>query len=494
MFTVIQSPTTEIMLLEPQNNFTTTSNNVNFKYRYLSSIPNPASCTLNVQKNYVWYAQFINSSVANNTTVMASLGNLPYSNYNWQVSCVTGSTFVVSEDRSFAVAQPSQQTYNLTVWFYEGGTARGSQNGLLPGQTAQINATSLQGYVFANWTINYGTCQIGNAYVSLTNVTMGSSNCEVTAYFRPVQQQTYNLTVQYSAGGTASGSRTGLLPGQQTRINATASSGYVFVAWVKSGSCTVTNLSSRDTYVAMGSTNCVLLATFKPATPSANYTLGLSVYPTASGTVTGYSGNIPYGAVMPISATASQGYKFISWSVLDNSNCVINDQKVAATYVKVKSNCIVRANFDKGYTLALSVSPANSGTVKGYGSGFDYGAKQLISAMPYANSTFSGWTITSGNCNISNPLSQVTNITVKSNCIVSANFVVSPSQPKKATYQFMGLSEPLRLLSSLIVSSKELGTFPSPTWAKIAILVAFALAITFAYYKLRKPKKHNKQG
>ena len=127
-----------------------------------------------------------------------------------------------------------------------------------------------------------------------------------------------------------------------------------------------------------------------------------------------------------ISASATINYTFSNWSVT-SGNCTItnaNSNATFAEFLNTTSSCIVTANFN--YTPIIILT-ANLTVINGTGNATDFQipANKSINASIIANYTFSNWTVVSGNCTITNYLSNSTFaefLNTTSSCTVQANF------------------------------------------------------------------------
>jgi len=313
-------------------------------------------------------------------TAITATANTGYHFVNWSDGStvnprtdtnVTGNLTVTA---SFAI-----NTYTLA---YSAGA-----NGTLGGTTAQtvnygasgtaITATANTGYHFVNWsdgsTVNPRTD---------TNVT---GNITVTAGFAI---NTYTLA--YSAG--ANGSLSGTTPqtvnygASGTAVSATANTGYHFVNW--SDGSTVN--PRADTNVTG---NVSVTASFAINTYTLTYSAG------ANGTLSGTTmQTVNYGASgTAVSATASTGYHFVSWSDGSTAN--------PRTDANVTSNITVTASFaDTPPTfIANPITGAGAmegiaytGSIASYGNDVDAG-----DALTYSKVSGPTWLTVAGDGTLS---------------------------------------------------------------------------------------------
>ena len=119
------------------------------------------------------------------------------------------------------------------------------------------------------------------------------------------------------------------------------------------------------------------------------YTVAVTANPSNGGTVTG-NGTYNQGQSCTVTATANNGYTFVNWT---EGGTVVSTN--ASYTFNVNSNRILVANFEflptPTYTITLSASPSNGGTVTG-GGVYEEGQSCTISATPATNYVFVKWT------------------------------------------------------------------------------------------------------
>ncbi len=133
-------------------------------------------------------------------------------------------------------------------------------------------------------------------------------------------------------------------------VTAAPNAGYSFVNWTESG----TQVSTNASYNFTASANRTLVANFV-----ATYTIAVSASPAGSGTVTG-GGTYNSGASVTVTATPNAGYVFVNWTEAGTQVSTNSSFTFPAS-----ANRTLVANFLATYTIAVSASPAGSGTVTG---------------------------------------------------------------------------------------------------------------------------------
>ena len=258
----------------------------------------------------------------------------------------------------------------------EGGEVMG-EGTYLEGIQVEMSATPNvdAGYIFEKW-------DDGNTDNPRT-ITV-NSDMEFTAFFK---KKTYTITVQAGTGGTAHiGDMTGTIEatfehGESCTVHALPETGYSFVNWTENG----IEASTDENYSFNVTSNHNLVANFQQQ----QYWIGTLVEPTNSGIVSG--GNLYYnhGEQCNLTAMANNNaqYEFDYWtkdgSTYSGGSTITFTVTEAATYT---------AHFRlRQYTVSVSASPSNGGTVNGGGI-YSYGQSCLVTAEPKFSYAFLYWT------------------------------------------------------------------------------------------------------
>jgi uncharacterized repeat protein (TIGR02543 family) len=303
-----------------------------------------------------------------------------------------------------------QRTLTLAVSPSGGGTTSGGGTKYYNDKVT-ISATAATGYSFKNWTTSSGGT-IANANSASTTYTMPNANATVTANFTHIQR-TLTLSVSPSGGGTVSGGGTKYY-NDKCSISATASTGYTFKNWTTSSGGTLANANAASTTYTMPNGNATVTANFTIN----SYTLTTAVSPTGGGTVTA-GGSMNYNSQKQLTATASSGYSFSSWS--KTAGTLSSTTANPTTFTIGAGNATVTANFTKNnYTLTTTVSPTGGGTVTA-GDTIQYTSTKELTATPATGYAFANWTNTSGT--LSSTTTNPTTFTMGAgNATVTANF------------------------------------------------------------------------
>ena len=182
------------------------------------------------------------------------------------------------------------------------------------GTKVTITATPAEAYYFVNWTKDGEEVSTEAVYTFTL-----SENLELTANFEeipPVVVETYtvSLAVNNPAWGSVSQSGSGTYEeGEEATVTATANEGYRFVNWTKNGA----EFSKEAEFTFTVKEDLELTANFEEIPPVVveTYTVSLAVNNPAWGNVfQSGSGTYEEGEEATITATANEGYRFISWT------------------------------------------------------------------------------------------------------------------------------------------------------------------------------------
>ena len=312
--------------------------------------------------------------------------NANYTFTNWTENGTVVSTnasynFTVTGNRTLVANftyVPQTFTVSVSANPTNGGTVSGGGT-YTEGQSCTVTATPNANYTFTNWTEN-GTVVSNNTNYNFTV----TGNRTLVANFTYVPQTfTINVSANPTNGGTISGGGT-YTEGETCTVSAMASSGYTFNNWTENG----TVISSNASYSFTVNANRNLVANFT-LIPVPTYTISVSANPTNGGYVSG-GGTFEQGETCTVSAIASSGYTFNNWT--ENGTVVSNN--VSYTFT-VNANRNLVANFTlipvPTYTVSVSASPANGGSVSGGGT-FEQGETCTVNAIANSGYTFESWT------------------------------------------------------------------------------------------------------
>ena len=267
-----------------------------------------------------------------------------------------------------------------------------------------------------NYTVNMAGLTPNTTYY----VRAYAKNSQGTAYGEEVNfttSQAIVYTIGVSANPSNGGSVTGggtYEQGQSCTVTATAATGFNFQKWTENGSQVSTNASY--TFTVSGNRN--LVAVFQ----TGNYAISATANPTNGGTITG-TGSYNYGQSCTLTATPATGYTFVNWT--KNGTQVSTDASYTFT---VTAAAAYVAHFQAiNYTISVSASPNNGGTVSGGGT-YSYGQSCTVHAYANSGYTFTKWTVNGAQFSTNADYT----FTVTSNRNLVANFTYTPQAPTGA--------------------------------------------------------------
>ena len=300
-----------------------------------------------------------------------------------------------------------QYTLTMAVSPQGGGTTTPAVGGhdYDESTVVDITAAPAAGYEFVNW-----TGDVADANSANTTVTM-DANKTVTANFQLITR-ILTMAVNPQGGGTttpAIGDHD-YDHGTVVDLTATPAAGYEFVSWTGD----VADANSANTTVTMDA-NKTVTANFQLITRI----LTMAVNPQGGGTTTPAAGNHNYdhGTVVDITATPTNGWRFVNWTG------DVADANSANTTVTMNANKTVTANFEEippnQYALTMAVNPQGGGTTTPAVGTHTYneGTVVNLTATPAVGYEFVSWTGDVADANSAN-----TTVTMDANKTVTANF------------------------------------------------------------------------
>ncbi|MFZ2655666.1 MAG: SBBP repeat-containing protein [Victivallales bacterium] len=325
------------------------------------------------------------------------------------------------------------------VNIYTNGQGSVSPDGMMQvysDEWKEISATANPGYHFVQWVPDGSGVALGNDNLPNTRIRLTESNRNVNATFA-ADGAAYTLTPAVSGSGTTSPEHPVLVGAEEPRfISAEAGNGYHFVNWtVTSGTATFVDSTSPETYATL-TENATITANFTPNTTYYNLTIVSD--PTFGGTSNQSPVVVAAGEPYRISATANDGYHFISWT--SPANATFTDLYMPTTYVRLTGDATVTANFATSQTAFITMAASGDGTVTPTGrTAFSAGETVQITAISVpAISYFVNWTSTDGRVTFANEGLPQTTITVYGDDTVTANFAPAASVDLTMSVSTMG--------------------------------------------------------
>ena len=236
-----------------------------------------------------------------------------------------------------------------------------------------ITAVANTGYKFTGW--YDGGTHISNE--ATYNFKMQANDIAYIARFT-ANQYTISVTSEDTTKGTVTGSGPFAYNSSVT-IKATPNTGYSFNGWYDDE----TLISNYSTYnFKMPANDISYVAKFTIN----QYTISVTSEDTTKGTVSG-GGTFAYNSDVTIAAIANSGYKFNGW--YEGKTFISSESiykfKMPANDISYEARFVANK-----YTVALTVSPSDGGTVEGDKS-YVYGESVTIKATPNTGYSFEGW-------------------------------------------------------------------------------------------------------
>ena len=300
----------------------------------------------------------------------------------------TYNTWILYGDPTLTLRNAIPENMNVTHASTLGSNATSFTVNAANGDGALATLTR-DNEIMGSATISNGSCNITFTAPGTT----GTATLTVFGYNKITYIATINITdggTQYynvsvmpnpTEGGTVSGDGAYQL-GQSCTVTASPNAGYTFVNWMENGNV----VSTESVYTFNVTGDHYLTANFQAMPQS--YTISVSANPTNGGSVSG-GGTFQEGQICTVRATANTGYTFINWT----ENGVVASTLANYTF-NVTDNRTLVANFQalpQNYTINVSATPANGGTVTGGGT-YQQGQQCTVSAMASTGYTFTNWT------------------------------------------------------------------------------------------------------
>ena len=301
-----------------------------------------------------------------------------YTFTNWtengtEVSTNASYTFNVTGNRTLVAnftAIPQEYTITVSANPTNGGTVTGGGT-YQEGQSCTVSATPAANYSFTNWTENGNVVSTNASYTFTVNDTR-----TLVANFT-AQTYTITATANPTNGGTVAGGGT-FNYGQSCTLTATPATGYNFVRWTKNG----LQVSTNANYTFNVTESAALVAQFQLQS-CAVFT---SAYPVEGGTTTG-GGSYLYGDNVTVTATANEGYNFISW--VEDDNVVSTEANYSFTVTGGRS---LTAIFElQALEITVAIDPEEAGTIIGGGT-YSYGEEVTLTIERNEDWAFQNWT------------------------------------------------------------------------------------------------------
>lgn len=202
-------------------------------------------------------------------------------------------------------------------------------------------------------------------------------------------------------------------------LKATPSAGYRFDKWtITSGSsnCGIYYSSEAQAYANIKG-SCTIKGSFvKTAVLTIGTATGGTTSPTGSQTV-------DVGSRVKITAIPDETHVFTSWSKA--TNCPVDDNRSATTYVTVNGDCTIKPAFLKFAELTITAGTGGTTTETSKRTYVSGSAEVSVTATPKSGYRFNKWVKVSGGnaCYVLDETAATTDVHVRENCKIQATFV-----------------------------------------------------------------------
>lgn len=310
----------------------------------------------------------------------AELNNLqPNTTYVYEAFAKNAGGTGTSGKVSFTTKPLPTFTISVSANPSDGGVVNGGGS-FQEGQYCTVMATANDGYTFTNWTENGNEVSTDANYTFMVN---GERTLKANFTAQLPNEYTISLSANPNNGGSVSGGGT-YQEGEFCTVSATANDDYAFTNWTEGNE----EVSSDANYTFTVNGNRTLVAHFELLPPN-SYSINVSADPSNGGSVSG-GGTFEEGQSCTVRATANNGYIFSNWT--ENGNEISTNASYTFT---VNSNRTLVAHFSaigtSNYTVNVSASPSNGGTVTGGGT-YEQGQSCTVRATANSGYTFTNWT------------------------------------------------------------------------------------------------------
>jgi len=236
-------------------------------------------------------------------------------------------------------------------------------------------------------------------YISISTFTLLFICCSSSSEVLEIITPKFTATINAGSGGTVSTSGGTYDQGTVLSITASASEGYEFSGWT--GSTETSNVINITL-----NTNITITANFE-LIEVVETQFTATIIAGTGGIVSTSGGTLNEGAVISITATATDGYEFIGWTGSEETSNVIS--------ITLSADITLTANFQLITQFTATIIAGTGGTVSTPGGTLNENTILSITATPDDGYEFVGWTG-------SEVTSNVISITLNADITLTANF------------------------------------------------------------------------
>lgn len=328
-----------------------------------------------------------------------------------------GDLFIVTANASTITGDYSAKTFIIAKSSTDGKYTIKSKSGYYIGRTSNYN-----GLDQSTTTTYDNTISISNSLVTITSSAgpklqfYNSSGSYTFKYYKSAQsairlykieETTTTHSLTFSAiGGTitatnattsaAVASESQVAEGATLNITAVPNPGYIFTGWTSSPAATFGDASSASTTYVMPTADAILTANFEA--DEKYYEINLNQ--TTGGMIAASTSTAQSGTEIELTPTPSSGYRFVSWTVLDEdlNEVVVTNNK----FTMPASNVEIEGTFAQEY--AITINSAENGSIAASPTAGIAGETITLTATPAANYALNTVTVTdadAGNVEVS---------------------------------------------------------------------------------------------
>ena len=317
-----------------------------------------------------------------------TFGNVEIATVNLHIPCQYYDNYIDEDAKVWNEFNIVGESQTITVSAVPSGYGTVTGGGTYPcGKEITITATPNIGREFLYWM--EGGVEVPNAGASYTFIV--TKTREFVAHF---ETEAYTIILNDNPSGAAITLEGAGIYDYETELEVKATFNnecYTFDGWFEDG----VKVSETPDYFFFVLKSRTLTATFVPK----KHEIVLLPNPLPGGT-TGDEGFYDCGGSITVTATANDGYEFVSWT---ESGVVVPDAGASYTFT-VAVPRILTANFAlKTYDIALYSNPSEGGTTSGGGT-YTHGDEAILSAIPNDYYEFVKWTdINENHVSFNNP-------------------------------------------------------------------------------------------
>lgn len=305
---------------------------------------------------------------------------------------------------------------------------QGSATAAHVGDTIIYEAVPMDGYEFDKWVVTGDLTLTTDQKTSnpLEFIMPASDNFTLTATFKELPKYNVTVTVNDNAFGTVSPATVDpQLEDSTLAFTASPKAGYKFKNWEVTGvNITASEAKNATLTIKVGTSDITIKAIFE-VLPADTYaiTTEASINCSASSSPVG---STTAGTSVTVTGSAPEGYKFIGWTSDDITIADADKLNNPYTFTMPAKNVSIKANYVKEYTITVTSSDENKGTVSASATKGVTNDTVTLTAVAKPGYQFSSWTITGTTGAVTTTPS--TTITVKnSNITAKANFTTMTS-------------------------------------------------------------------